>query len=827
MSDSTRRNPQASRERKPLVIITGSSGLIGSELAAALGDRFEVVGLDLKCAGSTGVCIETDLTSEASLGAALDRIERKHGTRIASVIHLAAYFDLSGEPHPLYEKLNVGGTRRLLRSLEGRFEVEQFLYASSLLVHRPTRPGIRITESSPMEAKWTYPQSKIAGEETVRAEHGTIPTVLLRIAGLYTDDCGSPFLAHQIQRIYERRITGSLYAGDTARGQSFIHIEDLIELVRRLVEQRAELPQELPLLAGEPEVMTYEALQNRLAELLHGETGWRTFEMPRSLAIAGSWLQEKAKPLVPDAIDRGETPFIRPFMAAMSEDHYEIDIARASELLGWTPKHRLQDVLPSMIDALKADPAGWYERHGLAPPPWLETAQKEDLDAARLYAAYDERRRDEHYRTQWAHFVNIGLGAWLVTSPPILSYTNPAMIASDVLSGLAIMLFSTLSLSWRMGWARAATAAIGLWLMVAPLLFWAPTAAGYLTDTLIGALVFSLAVTVAPPPGIAPIAKLTGPDIPPGWDYNPSAATQRLPVIALAFVGLYISRYLAAFQLGHTPAVWDPFFGDGTERIITSEVSAAWPVSDAGLGALVYLLEIVTGALGGRNRWRTMPWAVVVFGMLIVPLGAVSIFFIVIQPIVIGTWCSLCLVAALAMLLQIPYAYDELLATGQFLLERRREGKPLLRVFLFGDTSKGERKSPAREFARPPRAVLAHALGGGVGLPWTLIASTAIGVWLMFTRIVFGTVGAQADSDHLLGALVVSISIAAIGEVGRSLRLMNILLGIGVIAAPWMLEGGSPVADGAGVVAGILLIALAVPRGRIRFRYGSWDRYLI
>ena len=49
-----------------------------------------------------------------------------------------------------------------------------------------------------------------------------------------------------------------------------------------------------------------------------------------------------------------------------------------------------------------------------------------------------------------------------------------------------------------------------------------------------------------------------------------------------------------------------------------------------------------------------MPWLVLLFGLMIVPLGVVSITFIVIQPILIGTWCTLCLIAAAAMLIQIP-----------------------------------------------------------------------------------------------------------------------------------------------------------------------------
>ncbi len=97
-----------------------------------------------------------------------------------------------------------------------------------------------------------------------------------------------------------------------------------------------------------------------------------------------------------------------------------------------------------------------------------------------------------------------------------------------------------------------------------------------------GALIFGFAVCTKPEPGPSAIAALTGPIVPPGWSYNPSNWTQRLPIIVLALIGLYVSRYLAAHQLGHIPDVWDPFFAgspldprNGTEEIITSSVSRA------------------------------------------------------------------------------------------------------------------------------------------------------------------------------------------------------------------------------------------------------------
>ncbi len=320
------------------------------------------------------------------------------------------------------------------------------------------------------------------------------------------------------------------------------------------------------------------------------------------------------------------------------------------------------------------------------------------------------------------------------------------------------------------------------------------------------------------------MARIAGPDAPPGWDYTPSGWTNRLPIIVLAFVGLFISRYLAAFQLGHIDAAVDPFFGDGTERIITSSVSEAWPVADAGLGATVYVLEIITGLIGDKRRWRTMPWLVLLFGILIVPLGAVSVFFIIIQPIVIGTWCTLCLIGALAMLLQIPYSFDEILATLQFLKDRHRQGKPFWFLLWRGDTMTGGSADYSDNFEARPTEVLHEMLGSGVTLPWTLLASVAIGIALMCTRLLFDTSGIAADSDHVVGALVVTVSIMAWGEVARPLRFINAGFGAWLIVAPWIIDGYSGLAAAASVFAGAALIWLSIPLGRITSHYGAWDR---
>ncbi len=850
---------------RPIVLVTGAAGNLGRSVAGALAADYQIVGLDRKVkdgAPTPGFPIlEVDLTADASVALALRIFRDSYGSRIASVVHLAAYFDFTGEDNPQYHSVNVEGTQRLLRALQG-FEVEQFVYASTMLVHAPCRPGEHIDETQPIAPGWAYPKSKAAAEAVVREERGDIASVILRLAGVYDVKTMVPTLAQQVARVYERDLQSHLYAGSTLVGQSALHRDDMLDALRRTVDRRGVLPHDTEMLIGEADALGYEALQDALGQLMHGTAQWLTLRVPKPLAAVGAWVQGQLEPLVPDAIDGGEPPFIRPFMVAMADDHFALDIRRARSLLDWEPRHRLKDDLPQMVAALKADPAAWYAANGITAPGWVTQAGGVDsLPSAdepahptpattgppqigqnpdTLRTHHDMRRKGEHSAWRWAHMVNIGLGSWLLTQPLLVGVQEPWLRGSEMILGFLLMIAASLALSWRAVWARWLCAGIGAAVVAVPFLWSTASAAAYLSDTLVGALVFGLAVCSKPEPGSSAVAALSGPSVPPGWSYNPSGWAQRLPIIVLALLGLYVSRYLAGYQLGHIPALWDPFFDgsatdprNGTEEIVTSWVSTALPVSDAALGGYTYLLEILTGLVGSRQRWRTAPWLVLLFGLMIVPLGMTTILFIVIQPVVLGTWSTLALVGGAAVLLQIPYSLDELLATCQFLRRRAKAGKPWLRVLFLGDTDDmsvpGDAKpveDPADEFDRPPGAVLKAIVGGGVSLPWNLALAGMIGLSLLFTRVTLGADGGLADAHHIFGSLVLTVVSIAAADVARPARALNVLLGVGLIGVPFLFDGSS-VAAAVTFGLGIALVLLSIRRGPIQERYGNWNRWLV
>jgi hypothetical protein len=454
-----------------------------------------------------------------------------------------------------------------------------------------------------------------------------------------------------------------------------------------------------------------------------------------------------------------------------------------------------------------------------------------------------------HMQTLWIYWSLIILGIWMVMSPLTFDYgravAEPSggrevwlslsqrisfMQWSDIISGLGLIFFGWRSLTPNRPYSVWICCFIGIWLSMAPLLFWSPSELAYLNDTLVGALVIALTILIPGMPNMIMYMKM-GSEVPPGWSYNPSSWPQRWIMIVLAFVGWMAARYMGAFQLGYIDHAWDPFFGDSTREVLNSTMSHSWPVSDAALGVLAYTLEFLMGFMGGPSRWRTMPWMVLFFSILVIPLGAVSIFLVISQPLAVGAWCTLCLVTAAVMLPMIPLQLDEVTAMGQHMVQAKRRGDKLWEVFWKGgkpiEPSKDERSPELMEFPQKPAKVFMASIWG-MSFPWALVLSTVIGLWLMFAPAVFGvSIEARAaDINHMGGALIAVVAVICMGEVARAGRYLNILLGLAVAIWPWFLQDSTLALNISSAVSGVLVVALSIPRGPVKEKYGLWDKYV-
>lgn len=435
-----------------------------------------------------------------------------------------------------------------------------------------------------------------------------------------------------------------------------------------------------------------------------------------------------------------------------------------------------------------------------------------------------EEIRLHNYKTLWTYVVNGILALWLISQPFLLDYKSAALMKSDIISGVIVILVEIIAFVPRFALLRWLTVAVAFWLLLAPLIFWSPTPTTYLVDTLMACLFIAFAVLIPGLPGRAGI-HLSGPDKPPGWSYNPSSWIRRWLGIALALVGFFLARYLAAHQLGYIPHVWDPFFGDGSDKVTGSALSKSFPISDAGFGAVAYVLEVLTGFMGSRARWRTAPFIAVTFAVLVIPLGATSILLVIMQPVVVGAWCGFCLVSATALLISVPLAVHESIAVGQFLVMTYKQKKNFWQIFWLGGNVLGyEGKDP--DHTRWSLKQRWAASVQGVSLPWLIVVQVIVGVWLMARPDILPFNIESSNSDHWMGAIIVTVAAIAAAEVTRTARFVNLIAGVIVFILTLIFSSGSTAILISGIASAILLIIASIPKGVIVERYASWDRFI-
>ena len=142
-----------------------------------------------------------------------------------------------------------------------------------------------------------------------------------------------------------------------------------------------------------------------------------------------------------------------------------------------------------------------------------------------------------------------------------------------------------------------------------------------------------------------------------------------------------------------------------------------------------------------------------------------------------------------------------------------------------GESAESEpdrRSPPLMDLPRKPLAVLRAGLLG-MSFPWKLAVATILGVSMVAVPGVLDVAKPASTVFHLAGSLVAVVSVIAMGEPVRMGRYLNVLLGGALAVGPWLLDGGDLASRLAGLVAGLLVVVLSLPRGPVHERFGSWD----
>lgn len=101
------------------------------------------------------------------------------------------------------------------------------------------------------------------------------------------------------------------------------------------------------------------------------------------------------------------------------------------------------------------------------------------------------------------------------------------------------------------------------------------------------------------------------------------------------------------------------------------------------------------------------------------------------------------------------------------------------------------------------------------------IVNIFLGLWVMAAPALLGYGPAAADNGHIMGPVIVTFAAVAIFECTRPVRKWNYLCGIWLLLAPWILGYEADWAIISDMVAGIAVIIFASVKGTVTSSFGG------
>jgi nucleoside-diphosphate-sugar epimerase len=347
---------------RPRIVVTGASGFLGRRLVGALLPRARVVGIDLLPRAEAYIpdhenleWHQVDLADEPGVGEVFEQIRLRGG--VDAVVHLAAFYDFSGEDHPEYQRTNIDATRIVLDACRP-LGLRRFVFASSVAACAVTKKRSSITEDTPPDGDHIYAATKRIGEAMLRERQADIPSAIVRLGAMYSDWCEYPplhaFLETWLSESWNARVLGG-------RGESsipFLHVRDGVSFFLRVLEKMDVLDRTEVLIASTDGSFTHKQLFETATAYYYGQARKPRF-VPARLARPGMAIYDLAGRLM------GERPFERPWMARYIDTHLWVDASRTRRKLGWEPHPRLGILkrIPFMIENRRMDPMEWLRRN--------------------------------------------------------------------------------------------------------------------------------------------------------------------------------------------------------------------------------------------------------------------------------------------------------------------------------------------------------------------------------------------------------------------------------------------------------------------------------
>ena len=342
------------------VLITGASGFIGTELIARLGKKYYIIGIDKilhKDRDSSVLWYKADISDKKHLGEIFSEIKAKVSGRIDYVFHLAAYYDMLNEENKMYRETNENGTRYLLENLMD-FNVNNFIFTSSTTAFKPTMGDDKLNEDSDLSSLIYYGKSKIAGEKIILEYKEKVRSTILRLSGVYSNDCRLVPLANQIAFIWRKGFGYKFLPGKGEGGISYVHIEDVLDAFEQTIFMFEEIPSGSIFILSEDEYVPIKNLYNQIFREIYGKKPY-FIHLPKWLVCFFVYIANLIHYIL------GKGIFFKPWMISLADKKYQFDTYKAKKVVEWQPRFQLEEYMKVIIKNLKSNTHKWLATNNI------------------------------------------------------------------------------------------------------------------------------------------------------------------------------------------------------------------------------------------------------------------------------------------------------------------------------------------------------------------------------------------------------------------------------------------------------------------------------
>jgi len=346
------------------VVITGSSGLIGSALCAHLASQYRVVGVDrrppseaLRRAVPGARWIRCDIADRETL---LSRLERAGAGADSAplVVHLAAHYHLGRSWSSAYTATNIHGTLNVLAGA-ARIKAGRVIFAGSIAALIPPPGGGYLVERDPAGRSIAYTRSKAIAERLLEQLAPAIPSAVIRLGGVFTDWCELPPL-YSLIRLWRRpRPLGRIMPGRGHAGFPYIHRQDAVEAIARVIARHDDLAPYEVLFAAPQGCTRQRDLFPYIYPRLHAGRRERPLSIPAPLI----WLLLCGQAGVCRL--SGRTALEQPWMARYIDRPLMVDTRYTRHRIGWAPDpgRSILGCLPAIIERALETPDRYRRRN--------------------------------------------------------------------------------------------------------------------------------------------------------------------------------------------------------------------------------------------------------------------------------------------------------------------------------------------------------------------------------------------------------------------------------------------------------------------------------